>query len=165
MATKTIDARVKNKRDTNTNWETNNPILLDGEIVIVDTNDGVRFKIGDGTSRYNQLPYAGVSSLNGETGDLTVSIGYGENTVGNAVTGTAVTEEPNYTPSGTISLTSTETAVVRTVSSSLSYYYSNYKLYMSGVDTTVNTTNISVPNSATFVGNGVTLALNVEVEE
>lgn len=159
MATKTIDARVKNKRDTNTNWETNNPVLLDGEIVIVDTNDGVRFKIGDGTSRYNQLPYAGVSSLNGETGDLSVSIGYGENTVGNAVTGTAVTEEPNYTPSGTVSLT--PPTVVTDVAASLSYSYSDYKLYMSGV----NTTSVSVPNSATFVGNGVTLALNVEVEE
>src|SRR5699024_1442633 len=44
--------------DTVANWESNNPILLDGEIIIVDIGEGeTRFKIGDGTSTYTQLPF------------------------------------------------------------------------------------------------------------
>lgn len=59
MATsKTIAARVKHKRDTSANWTSNNPVLLNGEIILVDTADGeLRFKVGDGTKRYTQLPF------------------------------------------------------------------------------------------------------------
>ena len=58
MAQKTYSARVKWKRDTSANWTSNDPILLDGEIVIVDTSSGeTRFKIGDGTKKYSQLPF------------------------------------------------------------------------------------------------------------
>lgn len=58
MATSTFNARVRMKRDTSSNWTTNNPILLDGEIIVVDTASGdVRFKVGDGTSRYTALPF------------------------------------------------------------------------------------------------------------
>ena len=50
--------RIQNKRDTAANWETNNPILLNGELIIVYTNAGdIRFKIGDGTKTYTQLPF------------------------------------------------------------------------------------------------------------
>lgn len=58
MATSTFNARVRMKRDTSANWTTNNPVLLDGEIIVVDTASGdVRFKVGDGTSRYTALPF------------------------------------------------------------------------------------------------------------
>ena len=58
MATKTYNARVKNKRDTSANWTANDPVLLNGEIIIVDTASGeVRYKVGDGTKRYSQLPF------------------------------------------------------------------------------------------------------------
>lgn len=58
MAIKNIDARIKNKRDTATNWEKNNPVLLNGEIIIVDTSSGeVRTKTGDGIKNYKQLPF------------------------------------------------------------------------------------------------------------
>lgn len=58
MSTKNIDARIKNKRDTAANWEKNNPVLLNGEKIIVDTNAGeVREKIGDGIKTYSQLPF------------------------------------------------------------------------------------------------------------
>ena len=47
------------KRDTASNWEQNNPVLLNGEIIIVDTASGeVRFKVGDGTKLYKQLPFS-----------------------------------------------------------------------------------------------------------
>lgn len=55
---KTFNTRVKWKRDTSANWTANNPILLDGEIIIIDTNAGeTRFKIGNGISTYTQLPF------------------------------------------------------------------------------------------------------------
>ena len=58
MAQKIINARAKNKRDTSANWTANDPVLLDGEIIIVDTAEGeVRIKIGDGTKKYSQLPF------------------------------------------------------------------------------------------------------------
>ena len=58
MAQKTYNARVKWKRDTSANWTNNDPVLLDGEIIIVDTSSGeTRFKIGDGAKKYSQLPF------------------------------------------------------------------------------------------------------------
>lgn len=59
MGQKIVDARVRTKRDTSANWENNNPVLLDGEEIIVDTNAGeVRKKIGDGVKTYTELPFA-----------------------------------------------------------------------------------------------------------
>lgn len=58
MANKIYNTRIKNKRDTSANWESKNPVLLNGEIAIVDTVSGeTRFKIGDGTKKYTQLPF------------------------------------------------------------------------------------------------------------
>lgn len=58
MANKTFNTRIKNKRDTSANWTSKDPVLLDGELIIVDTASGeVRFKIGDGTKKYSQLPF------------------------------------------------------------------------------------------------------------
>lgn len=54
----TIQSRIQHKRDTSSNWEQNNPIILAGEIIIVDTNSGERrTKTGDGIKRYNELPF------------------------------------------------------------------------------------------------------------
>lgn len=78
--TKNLNARIKNKRDTSANWTTNNPVLLDGEIIVVDTNAGdVRFKVGDGSSSYSQLPFideAIISSIPTKTSDLTNDSGF-----------------------------------------------------------------------------------------
>ena len=58
MANKTFNTRIKNKRDTSANWTSKDPVLLNGEIIIVDTASGeTRFKIGDGTKKYSQLPF------------------------------------------------------------------------------------------------------------
>lgn len=58
MANKIFNTRVKNKRDTEANWTRKNPVLLDGEIIIVTTTSGdTRFKVGDGKKTYNQLPF------------------------------------------------------------------------------------------------------------
>lgn len=58
VANKTFNTRIKNKRDTSVNWTSKDPVLLDGELIIVDTASGeTRFKIGDGTKKYSQLPF------------------------------------------------------------------------------------------------------------
>lgn len=58
MSGKIFNTRVKNKRDSVSNWTDKNPILLDGEVVVVDSTDGEsRFKIDDGTKHYSELPF------------------------------------------------------------------------------------------------------------
>ena len=79
--TKTIQATVKNRTDTVTNWTQKNPVLTEGEIVVVQMNTGeTRLKIGDGTKTFTQLPYADeqiynnvVTSVNGQTGNITMN--------------------------------------------------------------------------------------------
>lgn len=47
------EARVCSKRDTDANWAAKNPVLLDGEIIVVRMTDGtVRTKTGDGSTAY-----------------------------------------------------------------------------------------------------------------
>lgn len=57
MGDKIYNTRIKHKRDTSANWTSSDPVLLDGEIIIVDTDNGVRTKTGDGKKKYTQLPF------------------------------------------------------------------------------------------------------------
>lgn len=59
MATKELNnIRTRFPRDTSANWAQYNPVLLNGEIIIVDTDAGeVRYKVGDGAKKYSQLPF------------------------------------------------------------------------------------------------------------
>lgn len=58
MADRTISASIRPRRDTAANWESKNPVLGDGEFIIVYTASGaIRHKIGDGTKTYSQLPF------------------------------------------------------------------------------------------------------------
>ena len=57
------------RRDTASNWTTNNPILASGEMGI-ETDTGL-FKIGDGTVRWNLLAYGGLQGPTGPTGSGT----------------------------------------------------------------------------------------------
>lgn len=55
---KTLNTRVQLKKDTEANFAQANPILLDGEEILVVCSDGkIKRKIGDGVSRYSQLPF------------------------------------------------------------------------------------------------------------
>lgn len=55
---KNINARIALKRDTSANWTNYNPVLLNGELILVDTAEGqLRVKIGDGIKTYTQLPF------------------------------------------------------------------------------------------------------------
>ena len=80
--TKTIQATVKNRTDTAANWTQKNPVLAEGEIIVVQTSAGeTRLKIGDGVKTFTQLPYTDeqiynnvVTSVNGQTGDVTLDV-------------------------------------------------------------------------------------------
>ena len=54
MADNTLDVRIKQKYDTEANWNSKNPVLLEGEVGYIP--DG-RFKVGNGTSTWSQLSY------------------------------------------------------------------------------------------------------------
>ena len=60
MATKILNnIRTQHTRDTSANWTKYDPVLLNGEIIIVDTDAGeVRYKVGDGTKKYSELPFS-----------------------------------------------------------------------------------------------------------
>ena len=40
MSNAVINTHIKQKRDTDSNWQFKNPILLNGEIILVDMSDG-----------------------------------------------------------------------------------------------------------------------------
>lgn len=64
MATKELLAQLKLRKDTAANWTEKNPILGNGEMVIVETSSGEqRFKLGDGEKTFTQLPYTDESLL------------------------------------------------------------------------------------------------------
>lgn len=96
------NARIKHKRDTDVNWADADPVLLNGEIIVVDTMDGhVRKKVGDGTQRYSHLPFddeqlAGVvqSLTNAQKEQARANIGAGQPVFVVNVTGTV---DDNYT--------------------------------------------------------------------
>ena len=57
MANKTVsDVTIQLRRDTSSNWATENPVLAAGELGYeTDTRKG---KVGDGTTAWNSLNYA-----------------------------------------------------------------------------------------------------------
>jgi len=58
MTDRTINATFIPRRDTAANWESENPVLREGEYISVTTNAGaIRHKVGDGVKTYNQLPF------------------------------------------------------------------------------------------------------------
>lgn len=54
----TLAANHKLPKKTSAEWERLNPIIYEKELIAVETaNTGIRFKVGDGIRRYNQLPF------------------------------------------------------------------------------------------------------------
>lgn len=56
MADKIISARLKHQRHTNSWWETNNPVLYEGEVGYVSDKNDI-YKVGDGTSDWKTLKF------------------------------------------------------------------------------------------------------------
>lgn len=63
----TFYTRIQNKKDTFKNWTDNDPILLNGEIAIVEVpassgavaqEPAILIKVGNGTSKFSELPFS-----------------------------------------------------------------------------------------------------------
>lgn len=61
MASKELNVKVKHRYDTASNWTTNNPVLLAGELGI--ESDTRKMKVGDGTTNWSSLKYITVNDL------------------------------------------------------------------------------------------------------
>ena len=72
MADKTINARFKQRYDTEANWTSANPVLLAGEMAISSDKNGA-YKVGNGTSKWLELSYAKQSLTKT---DVTDALGY-----------------------------------------------------------------------------------------
>ena len=57
---KTLNSKIQVRRDTSTNWATNDPVLLSGEIGFDTTVK--KIKIGDGISQWSQLPFIALTT-------------------------------------------------------------------------------------------------------
>lgn len=70
MADKVFNTRLINKHDTETNWlKATGFIPKQGEIIVYDVDDNYtyeRFKIGDGVSNVNDLPFTMQAITNAE---------------------------------------------------------------------------------------------------
>ena len=58
MPSKTISVTHKQWSKTAANWTSTNPVLVVGQIGVVAGTSPVRFKIGDGSTAWNSLPFA-----------------------------------------------------------------------------------------------------------
>jgi hypothetical protein len=54
---KPFNIELQHRRDEDTNWESINPTLKDGEIIIVYKDGDKKLKIGDGKTPYKDLPF------------------------------------------------------------------------------------------------------------
>lgn len=112
--TKTIQATVKNRTDTAANWTQKNPMLAEGEIIVVQTSAGeTRLKIGDGVKTFTQLPYTDeqiynnvVTSVNGQTGDVTLDVSGGAGSMKKLTFTGAATGEYNGTTDVSVNIPS-----------------------------------------------------------
>ena len=81
--------KIQFRRDTASNWTSNNPVLSDGELGL--ETDTSRYKIGNGSSAWSALSYSSLpstaisNSLIDAKGDLLV--GTANDTVGRVVVG------------------------------------------------------------------------------
>lgn len=62
MAENIVKVKIKQRYDTEANWKSKNPILLDGEMAISSDKDN-QYKVGNGSSTWSQLSYAKAGPL------------------------------------------------------------------------------------------------------
>lgn len=93
MAENTINVKVKQRTDTESNWASKNPVLLDGEHGYVKGSG--KYKIGDGTKKWSELSY--YESLN--TTDKTkldgIAVGANKTIVDSALSSTSTNPVQN----------------------------------------------------------------------
>lgn len=101
-----------------------------------------------------------VSSVQGATGDVVLDIAYDEqSSVGLAEVGTAITSEPNYTPTGRVEQTLESVEFMTGATGNLYASCSNATLYLGFSLTPTKTTKTIPTSAAVFNGNGVNLII------
>src|ERR1035441_5199722 len=99
-----INARFQFRHDTASNWIANNPLLLLGEMGS-ESNTG-KFKVGDGITLWNDLPYSSGSQGNQGTQGTTGTTG-SQGNQGNQGTTGATGSQGNQGNQGTQGTTGT----------------------------------------------------------
>ena len=154
MANTQIKTRILLRNDVATAWTTANPVLMKGEIGIeIDTN---KFKIGDGTKKWNELSYVGTDIEIAGSGSVIVDAVVNKSTGKLTLTKGDVTDEDiilanDYTftvPVGTVTIDSTGSTVVPAQGKTLKEFLGS--LFAKAKDPTV--TNPSVSISLTGAG-------------
>ncbi len=162
--TVTITALQKQRRDTASNWTSNNPTLLAGEWGI--ESDTKKFKIGNGSTAWQSLDYVPIPDTNRLlTGDLTISGSLTVNGTTTTIDTTTLTVEdknieigkvssPSDTTAngGGISLLGTTTKTINWVDSTDSWTLSEHLDFASGKVLKIAGTQIL---SATALGSSV----------
>ena len=92
-----MPVHIQLRRGTSTDWSNANPVLFQGEIGL-ETNTR-KFKVGDGTTAWNLLPYGGIEGPTGTTGatGMTGATGY-TGPLGTGPTGPIGTTGPTGIP-------------------------------------------------------------------
>lgn len=91
--TKTIQSRQQQKYSTSTEWSNANPTLLQGEIAVVKIGNSYRFKVGDGTSKYNALPFVDEGALADKVDKYTSTSYTGQSVYAISSDGSTVTQK------------------------------------------------------------------------
>lgn len=75
MADKILNVKIKQRYDTEANWKSKDPVLLVGEMAISDYSSSLlnefKYKVGDGTSKWSELPYAYTNGITLPTSEKT----------------------------------------------------------------------------------------------
>ena len=160
----TLNALQKQRRDTASNWTSNNTVLLAGELGY--ESDTKKFKIGDGSTAWQSLDYIPIPDTNRLlTGNLTVGGNFTVNGTTTTIDTTTLTvEDKNIeigkvtTPTDTtadgggISLLGTTTKTINWVDSTDSWTLSEHLDLANGKVFKINNTEIL---SATTLGSSV----------
>ena len=105
----TLNALQKQRRDTASNWTSNNTVLLAGEWGI--ESDTKKFKIGDGTTAWQSLDYVPIPDTNRLlAGNLTVGGNFTVNGTSTTIDTTTLTVEDKNIEIGKVSSPSDTTA-------------------------------------------------------
>ena len=153
--TKTFSTRIKSKRDTSANWESANPVLLNGEKIIVDTAAGeVREKIGDGVKTYSQLPFTdekirGLITEKADEIELEKLKYYGDKDIIPSPASYFTVNSTGETITGLTDTGKTQTELV------IPYEINGKKITRIGIDAfsgCTSLTSINIPNSVTSIG-------------
>lgn len=150
--------RIQIRRDTSTNWSVNNPTPANGEPCY--ETDTRKFKIGDGVTKYTNLPYQGDG---GSGGGATIDDSTTTTTSvwSSSKTNTEITTVANEVVQvqGDVASLNGDVSTLKTDVSTLKVDVSGLKTDVSGLNTSkqntlVSGTNIKTINGETILGEG-----------